>query len=518
MANDRIWHRAATPVLAGVGERAQRPDDGTAAEPLDLLADAVTAAAADSGAAGEGRALLDLVDHLDVVHVVSWLYDDLPARLAGRLGLHPARTAHSEVGGEQPTTLIDRAAARISAGESQVAVIAGGEAFRTLDRFRRQGALPPWTPPPPGATPLDPATLGTPLAWRHGLRFPSGVYPLFEHPSRATLGQTTGEALDWAARVWAGLSEVAANNPSAWSRRPRTAAEIRTPGPDNRMVSYPYPKLMNALLSVDQAAAVIVTSAEVAARLGLDPDRLVYPVGGAGAADAHDFLARPTFARTAAGAAALDGALTVAGRPVEDVDLLELYSCFPCVVRMASTHLGLPPDRPVSVTGGLTFFGGPANAYMLHAAAAMVRALRAGDGTTGLLYGQGGLSTKHHAMVLDRCPDPRGYGTDNGPARQLRVDAEPHPGIAPEADGDGTLETFTVAYERTGEPSRGIVVGRLGAGGAPDHATFPTQTRFVAVTDDPDDIARLTDPGSEVLGCAVRVKPGAGGVNIARLT
>ena len=77
-------------------------------------------------------------------------------------------------------------------------------------------------------------------------------------------------------------------------------------------------------------------------------------------------------------------------------DAIELYSCFPCVPKMARRTLGLGPDVQPTVTGGLTFFGAPLNTYMTHAACAMVRKLRNG-GKLGLLYGQGGFVTKHHA-------------------------------------------------------------------------------------------------------------------------
>src|SRR5260370_15164969 len=66
---------------------------------------------------------------------------------------------------------------------------------------------------------------------------------------------------------------------------------------------------------------------------------------------------------------------------------------------MARRTLGLGPDVKPTVTGGLTFFGAPLNTYMTHAACAMVRSLRDGA-KLGLLYGQGGFVTKHHALVL----------------------------------------------------------------------------------------------------------------------
>src|SRR5690606_34104608 len=141
------------------------------------------------------------------------------------------------------------------------------------------------------------------------------------------------------------------------------------------------------------------------------------------------------------------------GRSIEEVDLLELYSCFPCVPRMAARHLGLPAGAATTVTGGLTFFGGPANDYMTHAVAAMVRALRAGEGRLGLLYGQGGYATKHHGLVLATTPADA-YLVDDRAAAQRTVDEEPTPAFDPAYEGPGRLETFTIPYDRDGEPAR----------------------------------------------------------------
>ena len=85
--------------------------------------------------------------------------------------------------------------------------------------------------------------------------------------------------------------------------------------------------------------------------------------------------------------------------------MLELYSCFPVVPKMALRRLGLPPGTPVSAAGGLTFHDAPLNNAMTHGAAACVRALRNAD-TLALLYGQGGTLTWHHALVLGREPAP----------------------------------------------------------------------------------------------------------------
>ena len=91
--------------------------------------------------------------------------------------------------------------------------------------------------------------------------------------------------------------------------------------------------------------------------------------------------------------------MDLAGGDGRTFDAIELYSCFPCVPKMARRTLGLGADVQPTVTGGLTFFGAPLNTYMTHAACAMVRRLR-GGARLGLLYGQGGFVTKHHALVV----------------------------------------------------------------------------------------------------------------------
>jgi acetyl-CoA C-acetyltransferase len=209
----------------------------------------------------------------------------------------------------------------------------------------------------------------------------------------------------------------------------------------------------------------------------------------------------------------LDDVFPTAGIAPEDVDLAELYSCFPCVPKMALLHLGWDADFPMSVTGGLTFFGGAGNNYMTHALVAMTRALRRGESTTGLLYGQGGFVTKHHALVVSTEPRPTAYpsgGAAADAARQAKIDALPSPSLTTAPKGAATVETYTVVYDRAGEPERGIVVGRLESG-----------ERFVANTPDGDrgQLDRLVDVDThgEPVGVPGSAEPVGDGRNCFRL-
>jgi acetyl-CoA C-acetyltransferase len=499
---------ARVPVIIGVGQVTNRGEDESP-DPLELARRALVEAATDTGGV---PTMLERLDRVDVVNIVSWSYGDVAAELGARVGAKPSRTAHSAWGGNQPTLLVDRAAEQIAAGEVRLAAVAGAESFRSLERAMKSGAMPDWPPPPPHAPPPPDAKSVVPaVAWEHGLRMPVDVYPVYENARRVAAGESLAESQAWAARMWSRMSDVAARNDGAWNPTPMTPEQIETVSATNRMVSFPYPKLMNALLSVDQAAAVLLADTETARELGVPEEQWVYPHGGAGANDPEDILARVSYARAPAMELVLDDIFPAAGVSADAIDLLELYSCFPCVPKMALTHLGWDRDRPMSVTGGLTFFGGAGNDYMGHALVAMVRALREGEGATGLLYGQGGFVTKHHALVVAAAPREGGYpvgGVAADAARQARVDALESPRLELAPVGDATIEGWTVTYERGGDPETGLIVGRLADG-----------ARFVATTPpgDRDQLDRLVGDDADLLDRPGTVGAAGDGRNEFRL-
>src|SRR5205807_8690761 len=162
-----------------------------------------------------------------------------------------------------------------------------------------------------------------------------------------------------------------------------------------------YTKLMVANPTVNTGGAILMTSLAKARAAGIAEERLIYPVGGASAEEPRDYLLRDQFYESHPQNAVLEAVMDLVGGSGKAFDAIELYSCFPCVPKMARRTLGLGADVQPTVTGGLTFFGAPLNTYMTHAACAMVRKLRDGA-NLGLLYGQGGFVTKHHALVLSR--------------------------------------------------------------------------------------------------------------------
>jgi len=476
------------PVIVGVGQVTHRPRDmAELQEPVELMARAARRAAED---AGGGRALLAQVDTLCVTNILSWGYADPLARAAAAVEASPKTRWYSGVGACAPQWFLGEVADRIAAGRTGVALICGAESYRSKSVAEREGRPVPWKVE--GGAPEIVGEKRLPLTEeeaRHQLIVPSHVYALFENALRAHRRQTLDEHRDELARFCASMSRVAADNPHAWFPQARTPAEIRDPGPENRMVAFPYTKRMCSMMYVDQAAAVLVTSLEQARRWGVPQGRGGYPRGAGEAADLWFVTHRGRLHESPSVKAAAGMALAQAGLSLEEVDLLDLYSCFPCAPRIVRDALGIATDdpRPLTVTGGLPYFGGPGNNYSLHAICGMVERLREGPGRTGLVQALSWYLHKHAVGVYGSEPPPAGWvRADPGPfLRQLEGLTPPSLNGSPR--GRARVETFTVTY-RGDEPDLGFVIGRTLRG-----------ERFVArVEEDPETLRAMT--AREVIG------------------
>jgi acetyl-CoA C-acetyltransferase len=480
------------PVIAGIGEITDRAENLLLAkEPLALMAEAMRRADGDAGGG-----LLARVESLDVVNLVSWRYADPAKAVCASLGIAPARAVYGAVGGESPVRFLHEAALQIARGEIACAAVCGAEAAHSVARARKTGAALPWTA---FAADAPAAVRGSdivnPMAARLGVSSPVTVYPFYEVASAAAWGQTPREAQAESGALWARYAAVAADNPYSWLRHPASATDIVTPGRENRLVAWPYTKLMVANPMVNQGAAVLLTSLGQARRAGIAESKLVHVWGGAYANEPRDFLARDQYQRSHAQDVVLQEAMRIAG---DDVDAMELYSCFPCVPKMARRSMGLGADVTPTVTGGLTFFGAPLNNFMTHATCAMARRIRNGA-RLGLLYGQGEFVTKHHALVVGAMPPAT--PVSSWPA-DLQAAADGKRGTVPTLDestaGLAALESFTILYERDGSIKHGVVMLRTGTGG---------RTLAMVPAHDPETLSYLTNEMQSPVGLCGVVKP-----------
>ncbi|MGZ4758878.1 MAG: acetyl-CoA acetyltransferase [Acidimicrobiales bacterium] len=444
-----------TPVIIGTGQLNQRVDRGAPVlEPVDLMAEALRSAEADTGASG----VLARADSVRVLCELSWRYGDPGALVAERLGASPRHTLYTVMGGNYVQTVVTQAASEIQAGQADVVLITGGEAWRSRSAARSAGDALEWTTQPEGTRPTvllgehDPQ-LSSAGEIERGVFMPVQVYPMFEVALGAAAGRTLDEQRRRAAALWSRFSEVAAKNPNAWIQRSYTADEIATATPDNRMIGFPYTKLMNSNNSVEQSAGLILCSVEAARSMGVSADRWVFPHAGTGAHDHWYVSNRADLHSSPAIRLAGARALELAGTTPDELDHVDLYSCFPSAVQIAAAELGLDIERPLTVTGGMSFAGGPWNNYPMHGIATRAGILRDDPEALGLCTANGGYTTKHAFGVYGARPPAAGFRHDD---LQAQVDATPRREEAGDHTGDVTVESYTVMHDREGRPETAL--------------------------------------------------------------
>jgi acetyl-CoA C-acetyltransferase len=455
-----------TPVIVGTGQRNQRTDNGDPSlEPVDLIVEAARAAADDAGSAS----IVSAVDSVRIISMLSWRYRDPGALVAERLGAAVRHTAVTQPGGNMSQSLVSRTARDIAAGAADVVLIGGAEAWRTRMSFRSTGARPAWTVQDdsvPEAEVIGGAfDMMHPAEMARGIAMPVQLYPMFEQALRIAAGRSIDDHLVRISELWARFSDVAATNPNAWIQRAYTPEEIRTAGPDNRWIGFPYPKLMNSNNMVEQSAVLLMCSVATAERLGVPSDRWVFPHSGTDAHDTSAVSTRGDLHSSPAIRAAGRRALELASIGIDDVAHVDLYSCFPSAVQIAAQELGLAiddPSRPLTVTGGLSFAGGPWNNYVTHSIATITNRLRADPGAYGMCTANGGFVTKHAIGIYSSEPPADGFKWADA---QAGADAATSPrDVADEYDGPVNVETWTVMHNRDGDPENGLAAVLLSDG------------------------------------------------------
>jgi acetyl-CoA C-acetyltransferase len=447
-----------TPVLIGYGQVNHRDEidpETRSVEPVDLMA-AAARQAADSK-------VLEAVDSIRVVNVLSAHYRDPGLLLGERIGAANFTTVYSPVGGNVPQSLVNQACLDIQQGRARVVLLAGAETWRTRKGLKAKGSKLVWTVQDDSVPMAEVAGKDVPMAGdaeiRIGLDRPAYVYPLFEQALRIANDESIEDHGRRVGELWARFNAVAVDNPHAWIHKPATAEEITQPGPRNRMISWPYTKLMNSNNMVDQGAALILTSVEQAKRLQIPAERWVYPQAGTDAYDTPAIADRDELYRSTAIRIAGARVLQLADLRIDDIDYVDLYSCFPSAVQVAAAELGLvvdDPGRPLTVTGGLTFAGGPWNNYVMHSIATMAELLVANPGRRGLITANGGYLTKHSFGVYGTEPPAEFRWED----MQSEVNREPTRDGLVEWEGIGTVEAWTTPFNRAGQPERAFLAVR----------------------------------------------------------
>ena len=436
-----------TPVLVGIGIATQREDDWSKGkEPLALMLDAVRAAGADSGAPD----LLTALDWIGVPHG-RWDYRNPGGAIARAVGANRAISVFASVGVLQQT-LIGLACAGISRGESQAALVVGGDCgYRALRAAIAGATLADSQQDDAPDKHLKPKDhLFHAVERARGLAMPVGLYAIIESALRRQQGQSLASHRAQLGALYENFSEVAAKNPHAWDRARRSADDIASAGSRNPMQAFPYTRALCSALNVDQAGALLFCSVAKARALGIPPERWVFPLASTESNHQVPVSARAELTRCPGARLAGEAALAAAGLRVSEIDLLDLYSCFPAAVQVYANELGIPTERALTFTGGMSFAGGPWNNYVLQTTCRAVELLRAGQGRNAFISSVSGMLTKQGFGLYALTPPSAGFiheeVSETTAAAQQTVEVEA------QYSGPGFVAGYTVIHQRGRAP------------------------------------------------------------------
>ncbi|MBP7993570.1 MAG: hypothetical protein KAZ56_03345 [Candidatus Microthrix sp.] len=477
------------PTIVGVATAVGRPGDHEAPDAVGWMERALVGALDDAAGPG-GSARVELAAEVGWVGVAegTWRCSDAGAVLAERLGLGaggPVHTVRADIGILQQR-LIAEACGAILRGEVEAAVVVGGEA-RARDRaIARRGGVPTETAGPEGAQPdevIHPAAdLMSDLELERDLATPATQYAIIEDAlagadgiDRAALRRRLGD-------LWAGFAAVAADNPTAWDRsEPPSRAIVSTEG-GNRMVADPYTRSLCSQWNVDSASALVLVSTGLAERLRIPPRRRVTVEATAESNLIVPLPQRAAPHRWPAFENVVEALAAHLGVQVEEglgAELVDLYACFPSAVQVQARALGLPLDATrLTVTGGMTFAGGPLNNAMLASVVAMAQRLRrleTNDGSArGLVTSISGMLTKPGAMMLRIGRDEPGVPGHGLPDTGVNTAGAPAPFVALDVTEESSRHTEAVDVDAN-------LTGRATVVGATVIPTFEGHDRVVAV-------------------------------------
>ncbi len=468
-----------TPVIVGA---AQLNGGGGDNEPIAMMAEVAQRALPSTLA----------IDQVRVVNGV-WPYSDPGTLVAERLGLSPAATGLTQMGGNEVFDLVNQTASDLLRGTVDTVLICSAETMRTRRRDKRAGRTSPYLSEAEGAIPDF--EFGTDTEywedadWKTWGLEAVNFYAMAASAVRHRSGLTPSEYLSATAELWARASTVASRNPNAWTTAAASADEIATATDQNRMIADPFPKLMTSNINVDQAAAVVLCTAHAARSAGVDPGSWIFPLAGSGGHDPLLARTRNSFAGSPSMRIAGAHAMQLAGVSLDEVRLIDLYSCFPSAVQTAQHELGIDPAREFTITGGMTFAGGPFNSYCLHALAQAVEELRV-EPRTAFLTGNGGWFSKHSFCVVGSETPPSSFRYERP---QDSIDAEPVRPLMAQTPGTATIDAYTVGYGRDGEPVKAMMAVADTSG-----------ARAWATSADPDTMSTLI--GSDCVSREVSVR------------
>jgi len=448
------------PIIIGVAQYTQHKETQNPLDPLKLIAKVSKIAIDDVGITD----LNEFINSLYLVFFASWSYEDAPGDLCEMLGINPSNKVLSLSGGNTSLRLLNQIALSLTEGKSKMVLLTGGETWYSTSLARKGKLVLNWPEYKKSKYP-EAGTMKSlnKFEQKYSLHIPSIIYAIFETALRTASRRSLEEHQLNIGRLFEKFSKVASHNPFAWLKEFYTAQEIITPSPKNRNVNHPYTKYMCSNPFIDQSGAILLTTQEFAEELNIEPSKWIYLMGGGNLQNIFNITQRPSLIKSPAAKHASRLSLAQAGLKLEDIDLFDFYSCFPSMVQIIRNALKLKEDdpRPLTITGGMPFFGGPWNNYSLHPVITAVDLIRKNPSLKIMQIANGGWNTKLSVAIYGKTPPIKPWSTDEFSEIQQEIEKEELPKPVEKANGILTIEAYTITYKRDGTPDLGIVIGLL---------------------------------------------------------
>jgi acetyl-CoA C-acetyltransferase len=450
----------ATPLIVSSAQYTQRKDAKSYLDPLNLMIKTGKKTIAHNGI----KKLREVIDAIFMVNINCWSYRDAPAALAQTLSINPKEKVYLSDGGNTPQMLVNRAAKKIEAGDLKAVLIIGAEAAYSKILAKKGRINLNWPEKE------QPAYMEGKL-WdginkfenKYKFKFPPLSYALLETAVMAASGRSLEEHKAYMGKLFQHFSEIAAEDPYAWSQKDYTAEDIITPSEKNRMVCFPYTKRMCSNMFVDMSAAVLMTSEEIAEDFNIIPEQWVYIMGGSDLKNIHEISKRHFLHTSPASRHGSKLALKQAGLKLDDIDAFDLYSCFPSIVEIMMNEIGIQEDdsRQLTLTGGLPYFGGPWSNYSLHAIVKAIKKIQQQNNLKIMVVANGGYNSKQSFGIYGNNPPKIPWNDHTFEHLQGEILKKSLKDPVEKANGQMTVEAYTLSYNRDQVPKEGIAIGKV---------------------------------------------------------
>ena len=435
------------PVVIGLGITQQKGSYAELDEALFLMEKVAMQAINDCG----NSKIKDFIDVIDIPKGF-WRYRDPGKWIAEKNNFSNAKTSVNKIGVLQQH-LINNTCNKIIKGEIRAGLILGGESRAKMIAALKEGIeykeMELSTNPDQYVKAKD-DLYGEGEAEALGL-MAVGYYAVMESAMRKSKNLNLKEHEDYLGSMYADFSEIASKNQYAASDKSISKDQIMLANSDNKPMAYPYNKYHCTSWNVSQASAILICEEGLADQLNISKQKRIYPMASSETNHMIALIQRPSLISSAGLKLASEKINEVVDKHSINLNLIDLYSCFPVAVQQFENVLNLNTKTSRTITGAMPFAGGPLNNYMLHATVQALLKLRSESGHS-LITGVSGMMTKQSFCLWSSEYQMPFYHADvTKKAQQLD---KPIP-ISNAKHGNGIVIGYTVLYEGT-KPTSGV--------------------------------------------------------------